>query len=51
VRYGSTVLRAGIPETARDALVNGRWDPIGELLEATAAVDQTATALPYMAKA
>lgn len=51
VRYGSTVLRAGIPETARDALVNGRWDPIGELLEATDAVDQTAAALPYMAKA
>jgi len=38
VRFGTTSLAAGVPETARDALIHGRWDPIGELLEGTEAV-------------
>jgi len=50
VRFGHTALAAGVPETARDALIHGRWDPIGELLEGSAAVTQTAGALPYMSR-
>ncbi|MEQ1841440.1 MAG: 3-isopropylmalate dehydratase small subunit, partial [Verrucomicrobiales bacterium] len=48
VRFGSTTLPAGIPETARDALIHGRWDPIGELLEGEEAVADTAAVLPYL---
>jgi len=38
-----------IPESAREVLLNGKWDPIADLLEGEAAVATTATALPYMA--
>ena len=36
-------------ETARDALINGRWDAIGELIDGLPAVKATAAKLPYMA--
>ncbi len=36
-------------ESARDALVNGRWDAIGELLDGVSAVKATAAKLPYLA--
>jgi 3-isopropylmalate/(R)-2-methylmalate dehydratase small subunit len=36
-------------ETAREALVQGRWDAIGELLEGREAVAATASRLPYLA--
>jgi len=49
IRFGGQVVKVGIRETARDALINGRWDPIGELLEGTAGVKTTAAKLPYMA--
>ena len=35
-------------ESARDALVNGRWDAIGELLDGIPAVKETAKKLPYL---
>ena len=35
--------------SARDALINGRWDPIGELLEGLPAAKETATKLSYFA--
>ena len=38
-------------ETARDALVNGRWDAIGELIDGLPDVRTTAAKLPYMAAA
>jgi len=38
-------------ESARDALVNGRWDAIGELLDGVPAVKETAKKLPYLATA
>jgi 3-isopropylmalate/(R)-2-methylmalate dehydratase small subunit len=38
----------GIPESARDALVNGRWDPIQELLDNEPRIAATAAALPYV---
>jgi len=37
-----------VRESARDALVNGRWDPIGELIEGAADAGRVAGALPYM---
>jgi len=36
-------------DSARDALVHGRWDSIGELLEGREAVIATASRLPYLA--
>jgi len=40
---------AVLPDHAREALVNGRWDAIADLLEGLDAVRSTATTLPYMA--
>jgi 3-isopropylmalate/(R)-2-methylmalate dehydratase small subunit len=51
IRFGAQKVKASIRESARDALVNGRWDPIGELLEGLPAVKQTAAKLPYFAGA
>jgi 3-isopropylmalate/(R)-2-methylmalate dehydratase small subunit len=34
--------------TAKSALTQGKWDPIGELLEADANITQTAKSLPYI---
>lgn len=49
IRFGNQTVKASIRDTARDALVNGRWDAIGELLEGKPAVLQTAAKLPYLA--
>lgn len=49
VRFGGQTVKIAQRETARDALVNGRWDAIGELLEGAPAVRSTATKLPYLA--
>jgi 3-isopropylmalate/(R)-2-methylmalate dehydratase small subunit len=40
---------AQIPDSARDALVSGRWDPIQELLDNDAAIHARAKALGYVA--
>lgn len=37
-----------IRESARDALVNGRWDPIGELIEGADEAARVASKLRYM---
>lgn len=37
-----------MPESARDALVSGRWDPIQELIENDAAINERAKALHYV---
>jgi 3-isopropylmalate/(R)-2-methylmalate dehydratase small subunit len=49
IRFGNQSVKASVRDTARDALINGRWDPIGELLEGSAAVQATAAKLPYLA--
>jgi 3-isopropylmalate/(R)-2-methylmalate dehydratase small subunit len=49
IRFGGQTVKASIRETARDALVNGRWDAIGELLDGVPAMKATATKLPYLA--
>ena len=49
IRFGGETIALTMRDSARDALVHGRWDPIGELLEDPAAVAATASRLPYVA--
>ncbi len=49
VRFGGRSVSAEVRPAARDALVNGRWDAIGELLDGVPAVKSRAGALPYLA--
>src|SRR3954470_12380945 len=49
IRFGGQTVKADIRAAARDALVNGRWDAIGELLDGVPAVKATAAKLPYLA--
>jgi 3-isopropylmalate/(R)-2-methylmalate dehydratase small subunit len=49
VRCGKLTIKVSIREAARDGLVNGRWDAIGELLEGVPAVQALAKKLPYLA--
>jgi 3-isopropylmalate/(R)-2-methylmalate dehydratase small subunit len=49
IRYAGQRAALTLRDSARDALVNGRWDPIGELLDGREAVAATAARLPYLA--
>jgi 3-isopropylmalate/(R)-2-methylmalate dehydratase small subunit len=49
IRFGGQAVKADVRPAARDALINGRWDPIGELLDGLPAMKATATKLPYLA--
>jgi 3-isopropylmalate/(R)-2-methylmalate dehydratase small subunit len=49
IRFGADVVKAEVRPAARDALINGRWDPIGELLEGMPAMKAAAEKLPYLA--
>jgi len=49
IRYGNLSVKAMLRESDRDALVNGRWDAIGELLDGRPAVTERAKSLPYFA--
>jgi 3-isopropylmalate/(R)-2-methylmalate dehydratase small subunit len=48
-RFGGQTVKIEQRESARDALVNGRWDAIGELIDGKDAVTATAAKLPYLA--
>jgi 3-isopropylmalate/(R)-2-methylmalate dehydratase small subunit len=48
VRAGDLELPLAIRPAAREALIEGRWDPIGQLLEGKADIARTAEALPYL---
>ena len=48
VRVGEWEATALVPEAARSAMMSGRWDPLGELIEARASVDRVRRALPYI---
>jgi len=48
VSFAGQTVSVSIRESARDALINGRWDPIGELIEGAAAAVAIAGKLPYM---
>jgi 3-isopropylmalate/(R)-2-methylmalate dehydratase small subunit len=49
LRFGGQTVKASVRAADRDALLNGRWDAIGELLDGLPAVKQTAAKLPYLA--
>lgn len=51
VRFGGESIKVTQRDSARDALVNGRWDAIGELLDGKPQVLETAAKLPYLAPA
>ena len=48
VRVGDRVIKATIPDGARNQLVTGTWDSTAVLLEAGAAIEATAGKLPYV---
>ncbi|MET0262561.1 MAG: 3-isopropylmalate dehydratase small subunit [Rariglobus sp.] len=48
-RFAGQSVKIAQRESARDALVNGRWDAIGELIDGLPDVRATAGKLPYMA--
>ena len=50
-RFAGQTVKIEQRESARDALVNGRWDAIGELLDSVPSVKETAKKLPYLASA
>lgn len=49
VRFGNQKIKTTQRESARDALVNGRWDAIGELLDGAPQVQALTKKLPYLA--
>ena len=49
IRFGDQSVTAEVRAAARDALVNGRWDAIGELLDGMTAMKAKAQGLPYLA--
>jgi len=48
IRFAGQTVKAEVRAAARDGLINGRWDSIGELLDGAAAVKATAAKLPYL---
>jgi 3-isopropylmalate/(R)-2-methylmalate dehydratase small subunit len=48
-RFAGESVKIAQRESARDALVNGRWDAIGELLDGVPAMKAAAARLPYLA--
>ena len=48
VRFGDRVIKAAVPEGTRKQLVAGTWDSTAVLLEAGAAIEETAKKLPYV---
>ncbi len=48
VKAGSQEFKCDIPENARQSLINGQWDSLGDLLDGRELVGQTATKLPYV---
>jgi len=49
VRFGDRMIKATVPDGPRNQLVGGTWDSTAVLLEAGAAIEATATKLPYVA--
>jgi 3-isopropylmalate/(R)-2-methylmalate dehydratase small subunit len=48
ISFAGQSVPATLRESARDALVNGRWDPIGELIEGASEAARVAGGLRYM---
>jgi 3-isopropylmalate/(R)-2-methylmalate dehydratase small subunit len=50
VFFGGENFTVNIPESAREVLIAGHWDPIADLLDAGPAVAATAARLDYMSR-
>ncbi|MGH8020802.1 MAG: 3-isopropylmalate dehydratase small subunit [Opitutaceae bacterium] len=48
VRFGDRTIKAEARDSARAGLVNGKWDPIAELLEGRPQIDEVASGLAYV---
>ncbi|MGJ8677574.1 MAG: 3-isopropylmalate dehydratase small subunit [Akkermansiaceae bacterium] len=48
VTYGETSFPVTMPDSAREALLSARWDPIQELLANSDKIEARAEALPYV---
>lgn len=48
VSYGEKTISVTMPESAREALLSARWDPIQELLDNSSGIEACAEALPYV---
>jgi 3-isopropylmalate/(R)-2-methylmalate dehydratase small subunit len=48
VTVNGKTYQVSVKKTARDALINGMWDPIAELLENSDGIETTAGSLPYV---
>jgi 3-isopropylmalate/(R)-2-methylmalate dehydratase small subunit len=48
VSYGDQSFAVTMPDSAREALMSARWDPIQELLDNGGAIESRAEALPYV---
>jgi 3-isopropylmalate/(R)-2-methylmalate dehydratase small subunit len=48
IRWDGGEVPCEIREGARQALLSGRWDPLGDLLQAASRVDAVAATLPYL---
>lgn len=48
VTVGDKIYQAQLPDSAREGLLEGRWDPIAELLENAEQVDAVADRLAYV---
>jgi len=48
VTVGNKVYQSELPDSAREGLLEGRWDPIAELLENNEEVDKVADRLAYV---
>jgi 3-isopropylmalate/(R)-2-methylmalate dehydratase small subunit len=49
IRFDGQTVKAEVRAAARDALINGRWDAIGELLDGMGDMKAKAAKLPYLA--
>ncbi len=49
IRFDGQMIPCEVRPAARDALINGRWDAIGELLDGLPTMRDTASKLPYLA--
>ncbi len=48
VTLGDKTCQVSIKDTAHNALISGRWDPLQELLESDKAISETVAKLPYL---
>ncbi len=48
IRFGDKSVSCYVREEARDGLIEGRWDPIAELLDGESEINKTAEELPYV---